>query len=501
MGNIKKDPDSAVLPPNKTIPELRAWSNAPDLEISEISDEEEQPAKGRRFLILGDDPARLDALAQSLRGLDAEVRVGDRVLSGFSEAARFMPDAIISDLISPGEPGWELVRRFRRHPVLRWTPVLLLRWWAEEPNGEKRILLASVLKRLAQTLEPLDAIQKRMADGSSLGERVDATGAPALLRLLVNAGVRGLLTVNDAWSVFEMQIDGGGLHSVRRRGVDGCIDEGEAAFLQLLLCDTGRWSFQTVEKVAGEPDIGPDFEIALGEAGQILTALFAPSTDPDSRLISHIGVRIDLVRAVADTMSSTAELVAENIGEGHLSEALETLLTNEASLLEIDRALRMLIRCGAIRPQKEGIAGPREDAEQRSAACALRLLRAIAKEKSDNQDEQQPTVHGVSDPPGDVKIRSEIEPDTTLPGRPVPGGNRSVPEQPERSFRHKVRDSLVPAPDSPLRPRNWGTLQTAMAIALAVLLLSGLIAGLVLIGSDHRDGESESLSPVTGPGQ
>jgi CheY-like chemotaxis protein len=554
------DTDSAIFSPNKTIPEMRPWSSdsqSPDAETTKRSGKKIQ---GGRFLILGDDPARIDAFAQSLRQLGATVAAGDRVASGFDQAVQFMPDAIISDLASPGERGWGLVQRFRRHPILRWTPVLLLKWWEEAPSGERLILIERVQDRLEETLSPIGQLQDRIVKGRPLSERVDMTGPPALLRMLEGATLSGLLTVNDAWSVFEVRFNSGGLHAVNRRGVDGGTDQGEAAFLQLLFCDTGRWSFRAQEKMDVPSNIGSGLDQALRKSGQLVNALFTPSAELNRRMSRHLRVFVDRVSAIAASISISAQLVAENISEGRVSSEMDGLLDNEDGLFEVDRALRILIRCGAIRPQKEPIEEEREMAERRAVESVIYLLKAVVEGLSVEDQEQQSAasapkpvtqyaVERTADAPrhGGYHV-SEVKPERVaqinsaqikLPARAEEredGGNagtghapssakgdapsvtgvvppareamREMREDSERTtgslsyarrlLRGLVHDSLVPAPGSPIRPQNWGSVQMWLAIGIAILILGILVAGLVYIGTGIREDDMDELPVMEG---
>ncbi|MCP4196815.1 MAG: response regulator [Proteobacteria bacterium] len=550
------DTDSAIFSPNKTIPEMRPWSSDSQNPDAETTKRSGKKIKGGRFLILGDDPARIDAFAQSLRQLGATVAVGDRVESGFDQAAQFMPDAIISDLASPGERGWGLVQRFRRHPILRWTPVLLLKWWEESPSGERRILIDRVQDRLEETLSPIGQIQDRIVEGRPLSERMDMTGPPALLRMLEASALSGLLTVNDAWSVFEIRLNSGGLHSVTRRGVDGGTDQGDAAFLQLLFCDTGRWSFRVLKEMDVPSNIGSELDQALRKAGQIVNALFTPSAELNRRMSRHLRVFVDRVAAIAASISISAQLVAENISEGRVSSEMDGLLDNEDGLFEVDRALRILIRCGAIRPQKEPIEEEREMAERRAVESVIYLLMAVVEGRSFEDGEHasavsnkkaavQRAVERTAGSPKDGGYHiSEVKPERVaqinsaqikLPvdatktegelGHALPSAEGDTPSTtgvvpPDRGamggvsqnsegttgslsyakrlLRGLVHDSLVPSPASPIRPQNWGSVQMWLAIAMAAIILGILIAGLVYIGTGTREDDIDDLPLMEG---
>jgi hypothetical protein len=68
----------------------------------------------------------------------------------------------------------------------------------------------------------------------------------------------------------------------------------------------------------------------------------------------------------------------------------------------------------------------------------------------------------------------------------------------KKLLRGLVHDSLVPAPESPIRPQNWGTIQMWLAIGLAILILGMLIVGLVYIGTGAREDDMGDLPAMEG---
>jgi excisionase family DNA binding protein len=119
----------------------------------------------KRVLIVDDEPAVLDTLAQGLRQLDPPCEV-ETAASGFEagvKVAEFAPDLIILDALMPGSGGPEACRRIRARPDTRRAKIIAV---TAEPNAE----LADEFMRQGASrcvAGPLDAEQLRR-DVSSL---------------------------------------------------------------------------------------------------------------------------------------------------------------------------------------------------------------------------------------------------------------------------------------------------------------------------------------------
>lgn len=334
--------------------------------------------RGIRIFIVDDDPFRVDALAMDLRTLGAEVAVGDRSAGGYRQAARFIPDAVISDLVRPGEEGFRFIQSLRRHPLLRWSSVMLIRWWEETGVGEGQVALDPVLDQLEELLAPVRIIEERIVAKSSLGDRLEMTGPASLLRILSNAGLSGDLSVNDTWNIFTVELAGGRVLSVHRKGIDGEADGHLQAMQQLLLCDTGRWSFRINKKYSKKPLA--DIETTLANTNRILSRLFGPGVEQTDDLERHITVRQNFVRTASETMPDAALQVVRAMSSGADIDHFRTTLTNKRDIVEVERIIQTLFRCGAIqyseRPELKR--DPQILQASRSAVGLLQALNEMA---------------------------------------------------------------------------------------------------------------------------
>ncbi|MCP4606665.1 MAG: hypothetical protein GY847_40185 [Proteobacteria bacterium] len=540
-----KLPQSRIGSPGRT-----ASPGAQEESLTQPLEREASGVEDLRLLVIDDDPARIDTLAVTLRDLGIEVAVGGRVESGYQQAVRLMPDAVISDLTSPGEQGWWLVQRLRRHPLLRWTPVLLLRWWEESTQGEGQVLIDRVLDRLEEVLAPLHVLRERIKAKQPLSERIQTIGPPALLRVLIGENIRGLLTVNDAWSVFEVGLSSGKICSVVRRGVDGVVEEGDEAFLELLLCDAGRWSFRYQKEIESQPKLESNLTRALERSGRILNALFGSETTLNEQYAGRLKVQMDVLTAVAPTLSATGQRISESIRAATGEAELGSLIKDINDSLEIERALQALVRCGAIRLQKEALKEKqvkRDAAELKATKNTIYLFEAIAADRGDSADTEGDDIFlgngalaGKEGLMEEFQARgmyrvSEVEPErlTTMKneilnmpgtsidqnkagydmpktqrkleettpmdpsGTPVMPPNSSAmnqiasPNRPPQPKSRKLLSNLKRLIHDSLVPSphdhsKKGTKQMWLAIILALLLGGILVAGLVVIGSEGR---------------
>ena len=86
----------------------------------------------KRILIVDDEPAIRDMVAFALRRGEYEpVHAGDARQAQMAIAER-MPDLILLDWMLPGTSGLELARRWRREPMTRDIPIIMLTARGEE---------------------------------------------------------------------------------------------------------------------------------------------------------------------------------------------------------------------------------------------------------------------------------------------------------------------------------------------------------------------------------
>lgn len=331
--------------------------------------------KGLKLLIIDNDPMRVDALAMDLRNLGAQVAVGDFSTNGYTQAAKFLPDAIVSDLVRPGEEGFLFIQSLRRHPLLRWSSVILSRWWQETADGEGEVLIDRVLDRLEDLLAPIRIIEERIAARRPLSDRIEMTGPAALLRVLSGAALSGSLSVNDSWNMFTVDMAAGKILSAYRKGIDGEADEDLDAILQLMLCESGKWTFAEKKQVAGTAAM--DAEGALNQINKQLSRLFGRNAKSFEDLEQHIAVRPYFLRTASETVSAAAIEIARDIADGSDLAHFRRFFGKKSDLSEVEQIVHTLFRCGAIRYLETPAKGIRSAKEIAAARSVVHLLKAL----------------------------------------------------------------------------------------------------------------------------
>ncbi len=332
--------------------------------------------RGIKLFVIDDDPIRVDALAMDLRHLGAEVAVGDRSQSGYGQAVKFLPDAIVSDLVRPGDPGFSFIQNLRRHPLLRWSSVVLIRWWTEVAEGEGQVVLEPVLDQLEEALAPVRIIEERIATGRSVKERVEMTGPAALLRLISNAKLSGVVSLNDAWNHFTLEMMQGKLLSAYRKGIDGGSDDDQQALLQFLLCDSGRWLFKQDSIVTKRAS--SDTEASLTRANKALSRLFGPQRPPRQDLHENIVIRGDFLRNAAALLPNSPMTIPEAIAAGADYASFRATIKGKRSIIEAERILQTLFRSGTIRYVDSGSEDDGKAVKTPQSASVASLLRVLS---------------------------------------------------------------------------------------------------------------------------
>ena len=87
-----------------------------------------------RVLIVEDSPTQARQLALILEAADFEVETAPDAESGFERLARAPFDIVLSDLLLPGDSGFDLCSRIKANPRLRSIPVVVCTSQADPIN-------------------------------------------------------------------------------------------------------------------------------------------------------------------------------------------------------------------------------------------------------------------------------------------------------------------------------------------------------------------------------
>jgi hypothetical protein len=496
---------------------------------------------GVRVFIAAADPARRTALARTLQALGLGVEAGSPDESGYRHALGFHPDAVVSELTRPGEPGWWLLQRFRRHPLLRWTPVLLMRWWAEEGKGEPSdVLVSRVVENLAEALTPLRVIEERIAAGRPLGDRLELIGILPLLKVLGRTGLTGTLNINDGSNVFEIDLANGVPLRAVRRGMGDDETVGEMALFEAALCDFGRWTFKAHGAPPPAPNLAGSLDDAIRRIDGLAGLVFGPDAVYRDGADAAVEVRLDRLRDVASTSAGLARQLCEVLAVGASQEELGTLLKEGEDRLVVERTIISLMRCSAVSPLRPGAVAKLDPETARAAASAARVLAWLAAEHRLDpvaEDGERGAAPKTAVSTGYYQIAPRREERVALgaaegivaPGawRPSmtadlgPSARRSIAADESTPAAHgtaqaqnveasagprqggalerdagrhvaPLYDSLAPSPQGAVDGKQRGLW---IALGLALLLGALLAAGLVLIGTSAREAPAAHTAP------
>jgi hypothetical protein len=138
--------------------------------------------RNTRWVLVASDPVNADALACSLRELNAHVRLIDPAGLALSRLGSFDAQLLFSDR---GQDLRFLRERVLAHPVLRWTSQVSMPWSELWEPGNTAPLLGKLVQVAVPALDPDRELLKTLRSGNLRFEaRLDGLGPVRALRLL-----------------------------------------------------------------------------------------------------------------------------------------------------------------------------------------------------------------------------------------------------------------------------------------------------------------------------
>lgn len=116
--------------PSRLILMVRNYLPHPDAEYA-------GQGRGRRVLIVDDDPVQLKLMRLVYECAEFEIETATNGMDALSVAERLVPDVIVSDILMPVMDGFELCYALRQHPTLKLTPLLLISANYVEPTDRE----------------------------------------------------------------------------------------------------------------------------------------------------------------------------------------------------------------------------------------------------------------------------------------------------------------------------------------------------------------------------
>jgi two-component system response regulator MprA len=107
------------------------------------------------IMIVEDDAAIRDALADGLEGEGFEIRVAEDGAQALALMEQAHPSLILLDLMMPRMTGWQLMDEMRKSPELHDIPVVIVtaaRYAGSVPSGSPTFIKPLRLERLIQSI-------------------------------------------------------------------------------------------------------------------------------------------------------------------------------------------------------------------------------------------------------------------------------------------------------------------------------------------------------------
>ena len=116
--------------------------------------------KGRRVLVVEDNPEDRDVLSAELEHQGGTVRASASAAEALIELERFRPDVLVADIGLPGEDGYSLIRKIRAYSLEEGgrTPAVALTAYAGEAN-RRRAFEAGYQKHMEKPADPIELAQ------------------------------------------------------------------------------------------------------------------------------------------------------------------------------------------------------------------------------------------------------------------------------------------------------------------------------------------------------
>ena len=126
------------------------------------------PRSSRRVLVVDDDPDARLLLATMIEAYcDAGVTLCASVDEAIASAGRVLPDLVVTDVMMPGQDGFDLLRRLRQVPRAARVPVVVATA-SPEPELHRRLLAAGACAIIAKPATP-EALAEVVALGLAAG--------------------------------------------------------------------------------------------------------------------------------------------------------------------------------------------------------------------------------------------------------------------------------------------------------------------------------------------
>jgi CheY-like chemotaxis protein len=327
------------------------------LELTEVAQHEQLGVSLVRVLLVDDDETLCRMFSSLFRKHGFSVTTAEDGDTGYAAALSEPFDLVVADLDMPRMDGWGLLRLLREDFRTRELPVAFLSCHdnyretlrAQQSGAQAYYSKSTRLETLAgqarALLHPRFSARDALAALPEVDLEVSALGPQWVLKEIAAAGAAGVLEAKDSWASYRIAISGGRVvHATVRAGRYEA--SGEKAFNAYVASRGAQGVFRR-GAAPGPVHLGAPVGELLAGAAEVLNA-------NERRLHEGLLVQAKEIRVNDDLYGLYARVgpkqwleTARLICEEKLAPR-EVLMHLEASPLDVEEALRDLVRRGVV---------------------------------------------------------------------------------------------------------------------------------------------------------
>ena len=305
-------------------------------------------------LVVDDDEALVKIYSSFLARNGARVETASDGQAGYERAVKVRPDAIVSDIMMPNVDGWGFLTLVRHDMRIRDTKFLLLSCHGEylerlktldagaDAYLEKGLRGDEVARHVDNALSFRRQLAATLKPGLTFSGQLATYGVRPLLRALAQAGLSGVLTLEDRFGRYLVQLEMGRLMATLA-AVGDTERSGDEAFTVILNLDDAAFDFESdvLMLVDEEPRQMDDVIDVVGAALNRRRALAEERMfASDAKLIAND----QLATFYSLVCPKAARPVADALCHGVAPR--DVMATSDASPLLIESVVRDLLRKG-----------------------------------------------------------------------------------------------------------------------------------------------------------
>ena len=184
--------------------------------------------------------------------------------------------------------------------------------------------------------------EARLRAGGAVRGRVEGLGIPCLLSTLLRERENALLTVRDAFNLFEVEVQQRAIVSVSSTATDGGFARGDRALRMLVGVSTGRFAVEEVDPAVRHSMAGGAPQLGVAEACARLGALIDSVSGEALARVESLGLDEDALGSFEASAPGEVGAVAAALSAGQtprqlLVGSIHAPQAVEAALIELAR--------------------------------------------------------------------------------------------------------------------------------------------------------------------